>query len=277
MPGGSAVADVASFGRRARIESERVDGPGHKDLSAEVAAGLLPPLVFSATRGLTAFEVCCHHGNALEIVGAPGSQPRLLDNWADGIDPGSQTAGWSPTGDLIAYARVSAMQSINGLNTPEWKLAVIAPNGKRHRILTPDIASPYVPPVFSPDGRSILFCADGPQPGMYTVPAAGGPVDQMTRGDCDGNVFVWSPDGREIAYIGAARGTVSGRLEQSVPSAVAVGDEPSPLVLVAAVLRATHERSASPAHSALREGLARGEAFGAKHRLDQGSVGAPPV
>jgi Tol biopolymer transport system component len=213
LPGGSALADVASSDRgRARVQSQRLNGPGHQDLSTVVSTGLNPPLVFSAARRLTAVVVCCHDGNALEILGAPGSRPRRLDSWLDGVDPGSRTAGWSPTGALIAYARVSGTQSINGIRTAEWEIAVIAPNGKRRRILTSDIASPYVAPVFSPDGRSIVFCANGAQPGLYTVPATGGPVDQLTEGDCDGYVFDWSPDGREIAYIDSARGTVSGSL-----------------------------------------------------------------
>jgi Tol biopolymer transport system component len=171
-----------------------------------------PPLVFSAARGLTVVEVCCHDGNALEILGAPGSRPRWLDSWLDGVDPGSRTAGWSPTGGLISYARVGGTQSINGIKTAEWEIAVIAPNGRQRRILTSDVASPYVGPVFSPDGRSIVFCADGAQPGLYTVPAAGGPIDQLTEGDCDGYVVNWSPNGREIAYVDSARGTVSGSL-----------------------------------------------------------------
>jgi Tol biopolymer transport system component len=210
LPGGSALADVASSDRgTARVQAQRLNGPGHQDLSAVVGSG---PLVFSAARRLTAVVVCCQGGNALAILGAPGSRPSRLDSWLDGVDPGSRTAGWSPTGALIAYARVSGTQSTNGIKTAEWEIAVIAPNGKRRRILTSDIASPYVAPVFSPDGRSIVFCADGAQPGLYTVPATGGPVDQLTEGDCDGYVFDWSPNGREIAYIDSPRGTVSGSL-----------------------------------------------------------------
>jgi Tol biopolymer transport system component len=208
------VTDVASSGGRPKvwIESQPVGGTAQQELSAAVTSLSRPPLVFSSGRGLTAYEVCCHNGNALEVLGARGSRPRRLDTWADYVDPGSRTPAWSPTGDLIAYARVGRTRSVKGIRTAEWEIAVIAPNGTRRHVLTSDTASPYVEPVFSPDGRSILFCADGPDPGLFTVPAAGGHVVQVARGACDGDVVAWSPNGREFAYVGSARDDVTGAL-----------------------------------------------------------------
>ncbi len=176
-------------------------------------SGLLPPLVFSAARRLTALEVCCRHRNALEVLGATGSRPRLLDDWSDYVDPGSRTAAWSSTGALIAYARVKGARTVKRNQTPEWEIAVIAPDGKHRRVLTGGMASPYVAPAFSPDGRSVLFCADRPQPGLYSVPTRGGPLYQLIPGACDGDAVVaWSPNGREIAYIGSVRGSDTGDL-----------------------------------------------------------------
>jgi Tol biopolymer transport system component len=175
--------------------------------------GLQPPLVFSAARRLTAVELCCRHRNALEVLGAPGSRPKLLDDWSDYVDPGSRTAAWSSTGSLIAYARVKGARTVKRNQTPEWEIAVIAPDGKHRRVLTGGVAIPYVAPALSPDGGSVLFCADRPQPGLYSVPTRGGTLHQITQGACDGDAVVdWSPNGREIAYIGSVRGSDTGAL-----------------------------------------------------------------
>ena len=210
LPGGGTVADVAFTGYghgKAWLESQRIGRRGHGDLSATVSQAfphsyaVIPySFVFSAASRLTLFESCCGKSvTTLAIVGRPGSPPRVLDSWQT-YYAGSFTAAWTPNGRLIAYARSSAPLSTQ--TEENMEIAVIAPDGKGRRILTAGLASDKVPPVFSPDGRSILFCVDGSQPGLSTVPTAGGSIHQITQGRCDEDVPAWSPSGAEIAYTG---------------------------------------------------------------------------
>ena len=74
---------------------------------------------------------------------------------------------------------------------------MIGPDGKHRRVLTGGVASAYIAPAFSPNGCSVLFCADRPQPGLYSVPTRGGLLDQIVPGACDGDaVMPWRTDRR---------------------------------------------------------------------------------
>jgi WD40 repeat protein len=206
--GGRAVADVAFTGSSQRewIESRLTNGSGHRKLSATVSTPFPTNMAFSAASGLTAVVSCCHDAAfTLEAVGPPGSQPRVLDSWSNSYNAGSLLTAWSPNGRLIAYLPVSAP---TGSGPGSWAVAVIAPDGKRRRILVSGLADNNVSPLFSPDGRAILFCGGTPRAGLYTVPTSGGQVHRITHGDCGHDVLAWSPNGREIAYI---RPTFHGR------------------------------------------------------------------
>jgi hypothetical protein len=206
MPGGGAVANVASRRLTAWIESRRIGGRGRRDLSARVSVPWAPLMVFSATNGLTAFETSGHRGLMLEVVGPPGSRPKLLDHWSAAY--GSLfPASWSPDGRLIAYERVIPPPPTE--KEPRfgtWQVVVIAPDGKRRRVLTRGMADGHVSPVVSPDGRSITFCGAGRRPGLYTVPTRGGRVRRLTRGPCDGPL-AWSSNGSKIADVQYTNGS----------------------------------------------------------------------
>ena len=213
MPGG-AVAEIAFTGasHEAWIESQQVGGPGHRKLSATVLTLDPSSLAFSTASGLTALVAspltcCANRTETLETVGAPGSRPKVLDSWPD-RGAGSLSAAWSPNGRLIAYTPVRLRRYIQ---TRSWwsgavPLAVIAAGGQRGRVLTSGLTIDSAP-LFSPDSRSILFCAVGRRGGLYTVTARGGPVHQVTHEPCDHDLLAWSPNGRQIAYLTSGYGS----------------------------------------------------------------------
>jgi Tol biopolymer transport system component len=207
LPGAASVADITYLGYKAWIESQRIDGSGRRDLSAIVSSpNTQAQLVFSPASKLTAIETYNESTSTetLARVGAPGSQRKVLDSWPD-YDLGPEDVpAWSPNGRLIAYARSSGPvlnPSVGPVSTGPVHIRIVAPDGHRRRALTHGTASDG-PPLFSPDGRSILFYAStGHQGAFYTTPARGGPVHKVARVPFSSTV-AWSPNGREIAYTG---------------------------------------------------------------------------
>ncbi|MDW8071776.1 MAG: hypothetical protein RMK79_09905 [Anaerolineae bacterium] len=63
-------------------------------------------------------------------------------------------------------------------------------------------------PAWSPDGSRIAYQGTDPQgnnPGLYLIPAAGGPTSRLTDHESD-RAPAWSPDGSRIAYMSSQGG-----------------------------------------------------------------------
>src|SRR5215471_7016620 len=110
-----------------------------------------------------------------------------------GLDTG---AAFSPDGNLVAYASDKA----GALEIYVRSFDVAA----RELRLTND-GNQNFDPAFSPDGRWIAY-ASGRRPGIYRVPAIGGPVQRLTD---FGVQPVWSPDSGVIVFRSSGPASMS--------------------------------------------------------------------
>jgi Tol biopolymer transport system component len=109
-----------------------------------------------------------------------------------------QTCDLSPDGEWLAL----------WAGSPHDDLLVLRRDGSDLRQLTDDPAHDRVP-LWSPDGRQILFYSD--RSGKYeawTIRPDGSSLTQVTR--LQANVYqpIWSPDGKEIAFTYGPQGAV---------------------------------------------------------------------
>jgi Tol biopolymer transport system component/tRNA A-37 threonylcarbamoyl transferase component Bud32 len=107
-------------------------------------------------------------------------------------DPGLEVQpSVSPDGRHVAYAAGHSLR---------MRIAVRPVAGGRAMTLTADTMENAWMPRWSPDGTRVLFLSRG---GVFSVPAAGGSARQevASRPGAIVTSAMWSPDGREIAYV----------------------------------------------------------------------------
>jgi Tol biopolymer transport system component len=125
------------------------------------------------------------------------------------------TAQWSPNGRWIAFASDRARPG-------EHEIFVMRANGTRVRRLVPTTNHPdwqdaQFSPVWSPDGRRIVFSmyATDANPELYVVGADGRGHERLTftRGDNetygDDTMPDWSRDGRTVIFVSNREGRSS--------------------------------------------------------------------
>ena len=116
-----------------------------------------------------------------------------------GENPRSVTvvAGSAPVGFEINCLGADALVAFFSNAVNLGAIFVVSPNGTGLRNLTPAGAFEYNP-VWSPDGRRLLFAKGGD---LWVMDAQGGGRLKLADGQSSIEQQRWSPDGRMIAYV----------------------------------------------------------------------------
>lgn len=141
-------------------------------------------------------------------IGGAGWRPTIVSVQADGSDRQTLTRptrtsadldpAWSPDGRLIAYVHVEGSRFDSRSSTAEiW---VMRADGSRKRRVTRNAVYDGEP-VWSPDGRRILFVRGRLGADLWTMGADGGAERRLTRTPEAEREPSWSPRGGLIAFV----------------------------------------------------------------------------
>lgn len=126
-------------------------------------------------------------------VAAAAPQPFALSDYLD--LEGASEVRVSPTGHEVAYTRTAVNRMDDRADSAIWLVDI---DGSHHRFLAKGAG-----PVWSPDGRSLAFIAEGepkgPQIYVWRADVAGppSPITHLTEAPAN---LRWSPDGRSLGF-----------------------------------------------------------------------------
>ena len=140
--------------------------------------------------GIAATRVAYLRGPTIRIADSDGADEIAVPTEANGVSP-----AWNPGGAMLVYTTYGVDSRV---------MVVDLSTGRSRTVAGPTRNSIYISPIFSPDGRRLIYSRGGEdQADLYAQSADGGDVPHrltVARSGENTNPTM-SPDGRRIVYV----------------------------------------------------------------------------
>lgn len=145
----------------------------------------------TGTRGIAASRIAFIDGTKLKIVDSDGANERTIPTVGAALSP-----SWHPTGRSLVYVDADD----RGTRIAQVDLRTMKP-----RLLSASSRSLNITPVYTKDGKNIVWAAGGDAPAELVVASAGGedsvPKPFVGRTGFETTSPSFSPDGKQIVFM----------------------------------------------------------------------------
>jgi tol-pal system beta propeller repeat protein TolB len=145
----------------------------------------------TGTRGIAASRIAFIDGTKLKIVDSDGANERTIPTVGAALSP-----SWHPTGRSLVYVDADDQ----GTRIAQVDLRTMKP-----RLLSTSSRSLNITPVYTKDGKNIVWAAGGDAPAELVVASAGGedsvPKPFVGRTGFETTSPSFSPDGKQLVFM----------------------------------------------------------------------------
>lgn len=145
----------------------------------------------TGTRGIAATRIAFVDGTKLKIVDSDGANERTLPTAGAALSP-----AWSPTGRTIVYVDADD----RGTRIATFDLRTMRP-----RLLSASTRGLNITPVYTRDGKNIVWASGGDAPAELVLASANGEdsvsVPYVGRRGAETTSPSFSPDGKQIVFM----------------------------------------------------------------------------
>jgi tol-pal system beta propeller repeat protein TolB len=145
----------------------------------------------TGTRGIAASRIAFIDGAKLKIIDSDGANERTIPTVGAALSP-----SWHPSGRSLVYVDADDRGT---------RIAQVDLRTMRPRLLPASSRSLNITPVYTKDGKNIVWAAGGDAPAELVVASAGGedsvPVPFVGRTGFETTSPSFSPDGKQVVFM----------------------------------------------------------------------------